>query len=159
MSKTLFVGLVLIAHGAASAGEDESDAAAEQQITLLGALQEWVYPQSKFAGAQMSDGGSRSRTMRGVKCQAILTTGDGFDKVAEFYEQRFVSQPQEVEAGQTAKEPQAVSIQDVSANRPVQIRVIVVNRAKTSTTLVISRSEGETTTHIAWSHFIRLDVD
>jgi hypothetical protein len=146
--------LLIVVFGATCAGSHKCNAASEDRLTLMGSLAEWMYPQADFGGAEMSDGGSRS--ILSVKCQAILTTADSFEKVANFYEQKFVSGPPQVRAAVKGSEAQSVSIQDDSAKRPVRVRVMMVNRAKTSTTLVISRTEGETKTHIAWSHFVRL---
>jgi hypothetical protein len=157
MYEKLIVSLIIVGFGTAWVGQDKRDAASKDQVTLMGALAEWMYPESNFGGAQMSDGGNR--TVQSVKCQAILTTADSFEKVTNFYEQRFVSGPQDAGAAVKGAEAQSVSTQDDSSKRPVQLRVIVVNRAKTSTTLVISRTKGETKTHIAWTHFVRLSVD
>lgn len=157
MYKTIIVGFMIVCLGVAWATPDTSDAASKDQVTLMGTLAEWMYPGSNFGGAEMSDGGNR--TVQSVKCQAILTTGDPFEKVTKFYEQRFVSGPQDAGATVKGAIAQSVSTEDDSSNRPVQLRVIVVNRAETSTTLVISRTEGEAKTHIAWSHYVRLHGD
>ena len=103
----------------------------------------------------MSDGGNRK--VQSVNCQAILTTTDSVEKVTKFYSEKFVSRPSEPDAAIGQLEAQSVSDQDDSKGRPLQIRVISVNRATTSTTLVISRADGEKLTHIAWSHYMRLD--
>jgi hypothetical protein len=136
---------------------DKRAAASQDQLTLMGALAEWMYPGSSFGGASMSDGGDR--TVQSVNCQARLTTGDPFEKVTKFYEQKFLSGPMDVGAVVTGGQPQSVSSHDDSSKRPVHLRVIHVNRAKTCTTLVISRVDGESQTHIAWSQFVRLGVD
>lgn len=155
MYKKLIVGLVIVVvFSVAKAGQDTREAPSEDRVTLMGALSEWMYPKSAFGGARMSDG--RNRTIQSFNCHALMTTGDSFEKVANFYEQKFVSQPQNVGAALKGAEAQSVSAQDDSAERPVQLRVIVVNRAKSSTTLVISRTKGEAKTHIAWSQFVRL---
>jgi len=154
MHKKLIAGLLVVVFGAAFAGQDKSDAASEERVTLMGSLAEWMYPKSDFGGAEMSDGGNR--TLQSVKCQAVLTTGDSFEKVTNYYEQKFVSGPQVFGAPLKGVIAQSVLTQDDSAKRPVRLRIIVVNRDKTSTTLVISRTQGETKTHIAWSHFVRM---
>jgi hypothetical protein len=146
--------LLIVVFGATFAGQDQSHAASEERVTLMGSLAEWMYPNADFGGSEMSDGGNR--TVMSVKCQAILTTGDSFEKVTNYYEQKFVSGPQTAKAAVKGSEAQSVLTQDDSAKRAVRLRVIVVNRAKTSTTFVISRAQGETKTHIAWSHFVRL---
>ena len=155
MYQKLIASFLIVAWGAAYADADKCQASDDR--TLLGTLAEWMYPKADFGGAQMSDAGTRS--VQSLKCQAMLTTGDSFEKVTTYYEHKFVSGPQEVDGAEKGPQWQSVSIQDNSSNRPVQLRVIVVNRANTSTTLVISRTKDETKTHIAWSHFVRLRLD
>ena len=130
------------------------------RMTLMGTLYEWRYPGSKMAGgAEMSDGGNP--LVPDVKCRAILTTPDPIEKVVEFYAQK-VGTPT-VPAGQNAQakvkeaDAKAVSTQDDSEGRPLTLRVIVVTKADSTTTLVISRAKSENETHIAWSHYRRLD--
>ncbi|HET6325586.1 MAG TPA: hypothetical protein VFG04_12985 [Planctomycetaceae bacterium] len=154
MHKKLVASLLIVGFGAAYIDQAKTKAASEDRITLMGSLAEWMYPKADFGGAQMSDGGNR--TVQSVKCKAVLTTGDSFEQVTNYYEHKFVSEPENVGGPVKGGHAQAVSIQDDSSNRPVQVRVIVVNRANTSTTLVISRAKDETKTHIAWSHFARL---
>jgi hypothetical protein len=154
MYQKLIASLLIVGFGAAYVDQAKTKAASEDRITLFGVLAEWMYPKADFGGAQMSDAGTR--TVQSLNCQAILTTGDSFEKVTNYYEHKFASGPQEVDGAVKGPQWQSVSIQDNSSNRPVQLRVIVVNRANTSTTLVISRTKGETKTHVAWSHFVRL---
>jgi hypothetical protein len=110
-------------------------------------------------GASMSDGGNP--LLQSVKCQAILTTSDPIEKVIEFYSKKLGTSPapgrQDDRADVKDADAKSVATQDDSRGRPVTIRVIVVNKADTSTTLVISRAAGENETHIAWSHYIRLE--
>jgi hypothetical protein len=129
-------------------------------MTLLGTLSEWKYPGSNLlGGATMSDGGNP--LVPDVQCQAILTTPDPMEKVVEFYSQK-VGTPT-APAGQNAQakvkeaDAKAVSTQDDSEGRPLTLRVIVVSKADSTTTLVISRGQSEKETHIAWSHYRRLD--
>jgi hypothetical protein len=151
----LFVFVLVIAGASAVCfGREKAEPVKTKDVTLMGLLAEWMYPGSKFEGAEMSDGGNR--TIQSVKCQSILTTGDSFDKVVGFYEHKFVSGPDRREAAVQGARAQSV---DDSSSRPLLLRVIVVNRPKTSTTLVISRAAGETKTHIAWSHFQNLRAD
>jgi hypothetical protein len=77
--------------------------------------------------------------------------------VAKYYAEKFVAGPQDAGAAVKDADAQSVSTQDDSQGRTVTLQVIVVNRARTSTTLVISRADGEKETHIAWSHYLRLD--
>ncbi|MCA9143969.1 MAG: hypothetical protein KDB05_14325 [Planctomycetales bacterium] len=131
---------------------------AEESISLMSTLAEWQYPDSKFNGATMSDGGNP--TLQSIKCTAVLTTTDPASKVVEFYAKKLDLSPDSesptTDGKSTPAKARSVIVQDDSKHRPVAIHVIVVNQAKTSTTLVISRSETETETHIAWSHYIRL---
>jgi hypothetical protein len=152
MCRIFVFGFVIAGVGAACFGQDKVEPAPQKDVTLMGILAEWMYPGSKFEGAQMSDGGNR--TIQSVKCQSILTTADPFDKVVGFYEHKFVSGPDRREVVIKGAHAQSVSSQDDSLSRPLLLRVIVVNRAQSSTTLVISRAAGETKTHIAWSHFL-----
>jgi hypothetical protein len=149
--------LVIAGTSAACLAGNKAEPAPHKDVTLMGLLGEWMYPGSKFAGAQMSDGGNR--TIPSVKCQSLLTTADPFDKVVGYYERKFVSGPDQREAAAKGPPAQSVSSQDDSSNRPVLLRVIVVNRAQSSTTLVISRAASETKTHIAWSHYQNLSAD
>lgn len=145
-----FVGWM--AFGLMWAGVRAEDPAPAGGVTLLGTLEEWLYPDAKFGGAEISDGDNR--TLISAKCQAVLTTSDPVEKVAKYYTEKFVSGPAEL--GQTVPVSQTVSEQSDSEGRPVELRVMVVTRAKSSTTLVISRAKGEDRTHIAWSHYMHL---
>lgn len=151
-----FAGLAIV-----WAGVLPADAPARERVTLLGTLADWKYPGSNMLGASMSDGGNPR--LQSVKCQAILTTDDPFEKVIKFYSEKLGTpeDPAKPDARAAVKDTDAksVSTQDDSQGRPVALRVIVVNRAETATTLVISRAVGETKTHIAWSHYMRLDGD
>jgi hypothetical protein len=156
MRSKLVVSFIAVSLGLLWASPQASHAAPEDHVTLLGTLAEWRYPDSNFGGASMSDAGDRRPSL---KCQALLTTGDSFEKVTKYYVEHFVSRPQSAETKANAIDAQSVSTQDDSQDRPIKLQVIVVNRATTSTTLVISRAKGEKQTHIAWSHYMRLDRD
>ena len=124
-------------------------------VSLMQTLSEWKYPgASLLDGARMSD--ARVARTPGVRCEAILTTPDPFEKVVKYYSERFAP-PSPPAAGRTDVDPKSVSSEDDSRGRPVSIRVIVVNGAETATTLAISRAVGEEETHIVWSHHLRLD--
>ena len=56
-----------------------ADETPKKQITLMGMLQEWIYPKSEFNGAQMSD--AAVSDISAVKSKAILTTPDSVEKV------------------------------------------------------------------------------
>jgi len=143
------VGLV----GLYAAGAAEPAAEKERKpILLLGTLSEWMYPDSKLqGGATMSDGGHPRE--QSVKLQAVLTTPDPFEKVIEFYEEKFDI---DEAAATPADEAKSVTVQDDSKDRPLALRVITVNQLDSTTTLVISRAKDEDQTHIAWLHYIRL---
>jgi hypothetical protein len=154
MPTKLVISLITVGLGLLWASSPGSHAAAEDHVTLFGTLAEWKYPGSDFGGASMSDAGDRRPSL---KCQALLRTGDSFEKVTKYYADHFASKPQNADGKTNAPDAQSVSTQDDSQDRPLQLRVIVVNRATTSTTLVISRAKGEKQTHIAWSHYMRFD--
>jgi hypothetical protein len=140
--------------------QSAAQATSRGQISLMETLSHWKYPGSiMLGGASMSDGGNP--LLQSVKCQAILTTPDPIERVIEYYSKNLEKSrpPSPPDDRPAAKDDDAksVSTQDDSRDRPVTIHVIVVNKADTSTTLVISRAAGEDATHIAWSHYIRLE--
>lgn len=142
------------------AGSPPADEPAREGVTLMGILSEWKYPGSQMlGGASMSDGGNPN--VPSLKCQAILTTPDSVEKVAAFYAKQLndsrTAGAQKDAGGVKGTNAKSVSTQDDSQGRPVRIRILVVNKAETSTTLVISRAEDEQETHIAWSHYLRLE--
>ena len=156
----VLVGMTIACVAAVWAGPPPAEDAAQGSVTLLGTLAEWKYPESKMlGGASMSDGGNPS--LPSVKFQAILTTDDPVQKVVDFYSRKFETSRdtglQDVAAQVKAADAKTVSNQDDSDGRPLAIRIIVVNKPQTSTTLVISRAKGEKETHIAWSHYLRLE--
>jgi hypothetical protein len=143
------VGTLSVTHA-----DSTSDAERKGNITLLSTINDWKYPDSKMRhGASMSDGGYPN--IQSVKCQTVLTTPDSFQKVVRFYNKKLGIS---ADTGEAAKgDAKAVLTQDDSDGRPVSIEVITVHKDNTSTTLVISRAGQEKETHIAWSHFIRID--
>lgn len=160
MMTMAFIGVTIVGLDAVRAGMPPSKAPDRERVTLLGTLAAWQYPESKIrGGASMSDGGFPG--VQSVKCKAILTTPDPFEKVVKFYADKFGTESGEAQEANVRKvketDPKSLSIQDDSEGRPVALHVIVVNKADTSTTLVISRAKGEAETHIAWSHYLRLD--
>ena len=129
-------------------------ATAPGDVSLMQTLSEWMYPGSNLSGgARVSDGGNPQ--LLSLKCQAILATPDPIEKVIEFYRKKLETPASADTKGANAK---VVSTQDDSQGRPVTLRVIVVTKVDSSTTLVISRAAGEKETHIAWSHWLRLDA-
>jgi hypothetical protein len=127
---------------------------------LLGILAEWKYPDSKMlAGASMSDGGHLS-----VKCEAVLTTTDSVEKVAEFYAKKAAKPAAKADVNKGLARPEdfdhrVLANQDDSKGRPMALRIVSIHQHKSSTTLVISRATGEKETHIAWSHFYRYGAE
>ncbi len=130
-------------------------------MTLMGTLAEWSYPGASMPdGATMSDGGNPLQ--QSVKCAAILSTPDPVEKVIKYYTEKLAAhETREPVAGKgeaNRVQGQSVTAQDDSRGRSLALRVFVVNRRQSSTTLVISRAAGERETHIAWSHYQRLDA-
>jgi hypothetical protein len=143
-----------------AAAPPADDPPKQKPLTLLGILADWQYPGSAMPdGATMSDGGVPG--IQSIRCHAILTTPDPFAKVVAFYEARLgtppAAEPQKEPAEKPDRGAQSVIDQDDSRGRPFALRIFSVNAADSSTTLVVSRAEGEKETHIAWSHFRRLD--
>jgi hypothetical protein len=134
------------------------DPPAEQHVTLLGMLSEWLYPGAKFNGAESSD--AAVGNICSIKSKAVLTTPDSAEQVVAFYQQKLkvdaAGKNLGEEDGERITTKRSVSIQDDSDGRPLKLYIIAINETGSSTTLVVSRSEGEETTHIAWSNFRQL---
>lgn len=134
------------------------DAPPPKQVTLMGMLSEWRYPDAKFNGAQSGD--AAVSDISSIKSKAILTTPDSVEKVLAFYLQKLKVDAKGRNLGEKEGErittKRSVSIQDNSTGRPLQLYIIAINEKGSSTTLTVSRSEGETTTHIAWSNYRQL---
>jgi hypothetical protein len=151
-------GLAIVALGSTWSLLAASKDAAEEEVRLLGMLQDqWQYPGSKFSGASMQD--TMNPAFQLVKCQAVLTMPDSVEKVVNYYQEKLPTiKPvgsTERKAETDGKRAVSVSEQDDSKDRPVQLHVFFVNQAMTFTTLVISRAEGEKETHIAWTQLMR----
>ncbi len=133
------------------------DAPAKEQVTLLGMLLPWQYPDSKFHGAQMSDAGVKD--ISSVKSKAILTTPDSVEKVMDFYQKKLHVNAEgknlDEQQGDRITTDQSVLIQDASGEHS-KLYVIAVNGTKTSMTIVVSRAEGDEMTRIAWSNYRQL---
>jgi hypothetical protein len=146
---------VLACLGAAGIADDPPP---EKNITLMGMLSEWLYPDAKFQGAETSD--AAVSDISSIKSKALLTTPDPADKVVAFYLEKLKVDAAGTNLGQKEGErittQRSVSIQDNSDGRPLKLVVIAINETGNSTTLVISRAENEKTTHIAWSNFRQL---
>ncbi len=149
------LSLVLTIIATIKAGSPPAPAEPKHSVTLLSTLEDWKYPDSKMPhGASMSTA-EVPPSIPSIRCQAILTTPDSFNKVVRFYNKKIGISPETNEAGKGG-EPKSVSVQSDSDGRPTAIEVISVRTKHASTTLVISRAEGEKETHIAWSHYIPL---
>jgi hypothetical protein len=153
MRTKLMVGLAALSVTSLWLARPQLNAAPEKDVTLLGTLAEWKYPDSEFHGASGSDGGNR--LIQSVKFESVMTTADSVDKVTKYYADKFQSGPADREKAPAGAIGQSVSVQDDSKDRPLQLQIIVINRTETSTTLVISRAKDEQKTHIAWSHYLR----
>jgi hypothetical protein len=120
----------------------------------MGTLAPWKYPDCKrIDGGEMSGDGPPQ--LRAVRCKAVMTTPDPFEKVVGFYAQKIEANEPAAPPAPKA-EPRSVGIQDDSGERPVSVRIFNVYKADSTTVLVISRAENEKQTHIAWSHCRRL---
>lgn len=130
----------------------------QPQVTLMGMLSEWMYPEAEFHGAEMSDAGVAG--ISAIKDKAVLTTADGVDKVLAFYLEKLHVGKQgkylDEKPGDRVTSEHSVLIQDLSGDRPDSLYVIAVNGPKSSTTLVVARAEGENLTRIGWSNYRQL---
>ncbi len=133
------------------------DAPPKEQVTLMGMLLEWRYPESKFNGAESSDAAVKG--VSAIKSKAILTTPDSVEKVMDFYRKKLNVDGKGKNLGEKEGErittDRSVVIQDVSGDRS-KLYVIAINGTKASTTLVVSRTKGDEVTRIAWSNFRQL---
>lgn len=129
-----------------------------QPITLMGMLSEWLYPECGFEGAQSSD--AAVKDISSIKNKAVLTTSDPADKVFVHYLAKLNVDPEgknlDEKAGERITTKRAISVQDLSAGRPLKLYVIAITEPKNATTLVISQADGEPKTRIAWSNFRQL---
>jgi hypothetical protein len=153
-SATWTLVLALVAAGVAIA-DDETP---KKQLTLMGMLQEWFYPNSKFHGAQSSD--AAVSDISAIKSKAILTTPDSVEEVLAFYYKKLNVDKEgknlDEKPGERITTDRSVLIQNVSGDPPSNLYVIAVNSPKSSTTLVISRPEKSEVTRIAWSNYRQL---
>lgn len=134
------------------------DAPPPAQVTLLGMLHEWRYPESKFHGAESADAGVTG--ISSIKSKAILTTPDSVENVMDFYRNKLNVDAEgnnlDEKAGERITTDRSVLIQDVSGAGALKLYVIAINGTKSSTTLVVSRADGDKETRIAWSNYRRL---
>jgi hypothetical protein len=134
------------------------DVPPKEQVTLMGMLLEWRYPDSKFNGAESAD--AAVSEISAIKSKATLTTPDSADKVMAFYRKKLNVDAEgknlDEKEGERVTTDRSVLIQDVSGNRTSKLYVIAINGTKSSTTLVVSRAEGDDITRIAWSNYRQL---
>jgi hypothetical protein len=134
------------------------DTQPKAQVSLMGMLLEWRYPESEFNGAQMSDAAVKG--IQSIKSKAILTTPDSAEKVLEFYRNKLNVDAEgknlDEKEGERVTTDRSVLIQDVSVAGNSKLYVIAINEIKSSTTLVVSRTDGAAETRIAWSNFRQL---
>ena len=139
-----------------------SPSAAAEQLTLLGTIAEWQYPDSKLHGAEMADGetvdASGKRTTQSIVCKTVMTTDAPIEKVVKFYKMKL--KPAPVADGDEPKPGadtgRSVMFSDDSDGRPFAMHTVMVNTSNTSTAIVITRGKGESKTHIAWKHYRRI---
>ncbi len=155
-----FSVIALFAHGICIADEPQSSVEAEPkpQVTLMGMLSEWMYPESTFNGAEMSD--AAVSNISAIKSKAILTTKDSVGKVMDFYRKKLNVDNDGKNLSEKEDErittDHSVLIQDVSGDQQSSLFVIAINGIKSSTTLVVSRAAGDDITRIAWSNYRQL---
>jgi hypothetical protein len=134
------------------------EAPPQEQVTLMGMLLEWRYPESKFNGAETSD--AAVEDISAIKSKAVLTTPDSAEKVMAFYRKKLNVDAEgknlDEKEGERIKTDRSVLIQDVSGDRTSKLYVIAINGTKSSTTLVVSRTDGDDVTRIAWSNYRQL---
>jgi hypothetical protein len=132
--------------------------AAKEGVTLMGMLNEWIYPESQFHGAETSD--AAVSNIGAIKSKAILSTPDSVEKVMNFYCKKLNVNIDGKNIGEKQGErvtmDRSILIQDASKGRSTKLYVIAINRAKSSMTLVVSRSDQDDTTQIAWSDYRQL---
>ncbi|QDU88082.1 hypothetical protein Pla175_14520 [Pirellulimonas nuda] len=135
---------------------------AAEQLSLLGMLEEWKYPDSPFSGAQMSDGATvdaaGKRTTQSIVCNAEMMTEAPIKEVVEYYQTKLSPMPKAEgdDAPPADDAGRSVVFSDDSEGRPFAVHTVLVNTHDTSTTLIISRGKDEALTHIAWKQYRRL---
>ncbi len=136
-------------------------AVADEPVTLMGIISQWMYPKSAMNGAEMSDGATidneGNQTVQSIVCKTTMTTDDSVEKVLAFYKAKLAPDKNaDAKTREELKNGQSVLVLDDSIGRPFSLHTIFVNTATTSTTLTISRAASEQQTHIAWKHYTRL---
>jgi len=138
---------------------DESQQSVElqskKQTSLMSMLGEWMYPESKFNGAETGD--AAVSNISAIKSKAIFSTKDSVDKVMEFYRNKLNvdndGKNLSEREGERITTDHSVLIQDVSGDRQSSLFVIAINGVNSSTTVVVNRADGDDITRIAWSNY------
>lgn len=129
--------------------------AAEERVTLLGLLSEWLYPECKFHGAEMGDAGVTG--VVAIKCKAVLTTSDSPEQVMDYFREKLHVNGEgknlDEKPGERVTSDRSVQIQELVQAGPSKVYAITINARGQSTTVVVSRSAEEKLTRIAWSHY------
>lgn len=145
----------------------ENTPKAKKQVTLLGTLEHWRYPDSVVSGASMFDGNTVNskgdRTVVSIGCKAVLKTDAAVAEVVAYYKKKLQPTAKANDEGQKQAnddvrlEPSgsSVTFSDYSEGRLVDLHTINVITKDQSTTLVITRGKDETKTHISWNHYKR----
>lgn len=136
-------------------------AVADEPVTLMGIISQWMYPKSAMNGAEMSDGATLdsegNRTVQSIVCKTTMTTDDPVEKVVAFYKTKLAPDKNaDAQKQEAFKDGRSVLVSDDSNGRPFALHTILVNTATTSTTLIISHADNEKQTHIVWKHYARL---
>lgn len=137
------------------------EAVADEPVTFMGTISQWMYPKSAMNGAEMSDAATvdseGNRKVQSIVCKTTMTTDDPVEKVLTFYKTKLAPDKNaDAKTKAELKGGRSVLVSDDSAGRPFSLHTILVNSETTSTTLIISRADGEKQTHIVWKHYVRL---
>lgn len=154
--RSLAVAVVIALVAAASGVADEK--LVSEPVTLMGMLQEWIYPDAAFGGAQTADAAVTG--ISAIKSQAVLLTPDPVEKVVEFYRKKLnvdqAGNPLGAKGNERITTERSVLIQTLPGANASSLYIIAINAPASSTTLVISRADEAAITHIAWSNFRQL---
>ncbi|MCA9241696.1 MAG: hypothetical protein KDA37_15905 [Planctomycetales bacterium] len=154
----LLVQLMAAAVDAGSQAEAKPTSGDPPPVTLMGLLQDWLYPDAEFRGGQMSDGGVPH--VASIKSSALQLTKDPVEQVLAHYCKKLgvdsAGKQLQERAGERGTGDDSVLVQDASGQQPGSLYVIVVNRPAGAMTLVICLDSQSKHTRIAWSDYRRL---
>lgn len=130
------------------------------RVTLLGMLNEWIYPKSEFGGAQTSD--AAVTDIYAIKSKATLTTTDPIDQVLKFYCDKLVVNEEgknlnQKKEGERITTDQSILVQNLSDDDENALYLISINGKDSSTNLVLSRPHDAKVTRIGWSNYRKLE--